>query len=412
MAHSAPEPMLLVPFSEQAFAKSHMGWYMSEKYDGWRLLYKSGKFYSRAGNELEVPATFYRDICALNLPQDVVLDGELWAGRGRFNEVGSRHQGGSGAEQLRYMVFDMPSVVGGFADRMKTLKEHFARATSQLCSLTMVDHELVAQDNVKYVKAELKRVTDAGGEGLVFRRPDDSYAFGERSPYFMKYKTYDTADAIVTDYYITPTTAAKAAEIGYVSSLVCYLVDQAEQQLDDKRNFFKLTWKSTNPPAIGSVIGIKYTQYTVNGLPKFPVFLGVRDAGAESSASSSSTETKATVKAKKAPKSRSAPAATETVTATETSVIVAKRATAMTVSEKTKTLDEWDAIGGYPLHPGESLWVQSTSKTREIYKITRPKAPGAKLYCSCPAWKYQRLSPAMRVCKHTIVIQGDHDDAV
>jgi DNA ligase 1 len=49
---------------------------MSEKLDGMRAIWKSGKLYSRNGNTIHFPDFFVK-----GWPEDS-LDGELWLGRG------------------------------------------------------------------------------------------------------------------------------------------------------------------------------------------------------------------------------------------------------------------------------------------------------------------------------------------
>ena len=53
---------------------SPTGWWMSEKFDGIRAYWDSArkKFFSRNGNELQVPDWFKE-----NMP-NIPLDGELW----------------------------------------------------------------------------------------------------------------------------------------------------------------------------------------------------------------------------------------------------------------------------------------------------------------------------------------------
>lgn len=69
-----------------------------------------------------------------------------------------------------------------------------------------------------------------------------------------------------------------------------------------------------------------------------------------------------------------------------------------------KTTDEWIKLCGYDLKPGESVMVKG--KKDEIYKVTRSKKIPESVYCSCPAWKYQRLNPVIRTCKHCVAVCG------
>ena len=48
------------------------GWYLSEKYDGIRVIWLNGKLYSRSGQEIKLP-----DEIRQNMP-NISLDGELW----------------------------------------------------------------------------------------------------------------------------------------------------------------------------------------------------------------------------------------------------------------------------------------------------------------------------------------------
>jgi hypothetical protein len=71
------------------------------------------------------------------------------------------------------------------------------------------------------------------------------------------------------------------------------------------------------------------------------------------------------------------------------------------------TVEEWEAEGGIILNPGESVFVKGTKDT---YKVTRGKADG--VYCSCAAWKFQRLNPLRRTCKHCEAVCGKEAEAL
>ena len=60
------------------------GWYMSEKFDGYRACYdpKDKQFYSRQNKPFNAPEWFLKA-----MPPKLV-DGELWAGRGSFSRNG------------------------------------------------------------------------------------------------------------------------------------------------------------------------------------------------------------------------------------------------------------------------------------------------------------------------------------
>ena len=57
------------------------GWWMSEKLDGVRAIWDGEHFRSRGGNIFHAPAWFKAGLPALP------LDGELFVGRGKFNDA-------------------------------------------------------------------------------------------------------------------------------------------------------------------------------------------------------------------------------------------------------------------------------------------------------------------------------------
>jgi predicted DNA-binding WGR domain protein len=70
-------------------------WWMSEKLDGLRAVWDGTKFLSRGGNTFYAPTEFTKDF-----PSDIILDGELFCGRGNFDVASSlvRSMGGTGRE--------------------------------------------------------------------------------------------------------------------------------------------------------------------------------------------------------------------------------------------------------------------------------------------------------------------------
>jgi hypothetical protein len=77
-----------------------------------------------------------------------------------------------------------------------------------------------------------------------------------------------------------------------------------------------------------------------------------------------------------------------------------------TTSEK--TIAQWQTFGGYVLANGEKVSVHGDSdKTYEVSKT----ANGDNIWCTCPAWKYQRKNPLVRTCKHCEAVCGASQEA-
>merc|ERR1719183_2218163 len=80
--------------------------------------------FSRLGNPISCPKPF------LDVLPDVALDGELFLGRGRFQELMSVVKNGANVgnangpwKDVTYVVFDLPQHGGKFEARMESLRD-------------------------------------------------------------------------------------------------------------------------------------------------------------------------------------------------------------------------------------------------------------------------------------------------
>ncbi len=235
------------------------GWWMSEKYDGLRGYWDGRKLWSRKGQAIQAPADFLA-----KLPKDVALDGELWMGRGQFEETISTVLSQTPDERwkrVRFMVFDAPQAKGTFEQRMEFLK---ATLPAENQFVKLVPQERC--QGTKHLLAERDRIVELGGEGLMLRKPESEYET-RRSPTLLKVKTHDDAEATVIAHL-----PGKGKYAGKLGSLRVRAVDGREFSVgtgftDAQR---------AEPPAIGVVITYRYRGLTDKGLPRFPSFLRVR----------------------------------------------------------------------------------------------------------------------------------------
>ena len=139
------------------------GWLMSEKLDGWRMMWNGSEFVSRQGVVFDAPEWFKKGMPTM------ALDGELFAGRGEFNAIQRRMS--EGWLGLTFEVFDVPEMVAPFRQRAKylqyiTLPSHVSLVRHERCR--DMQHMLVAAE----------AVIDEGGEGVVVRDPKAMYEAG------------------------------------------------------------------------------------------------------------------------------------------------------------------------------------------------------------------------------------------
>lgn len=239
------------------------GWWMSEKLDGVRAYWDGHNFISRQGNVFHAP-----DWYKAALP-DHPLDGELWMGRGKFQQTISivkRLDGGFQWENIRYMVYDAPHLEVSFEERMSFLKQVGALRQFVGGSFAqMLSHERV--QSKQHLLDELKRYVAAGAEGLMLRQPGSLYEVG-RSNTLLKVKQIDDAEATVIGY-----TEGKGRHKGVVGALQCRMSNGIEFDLGTGLN----DADRRNPPPIGSTVTYTYIGLTDDGKPKFAAFVAVRD---------------------------------------------------------------------------------------------------------------------------------------
>jgi DNA ligase 1 len=235
-------------------------WAVSEKYDGVRGYWDGRRLATRGGEPIAAPAWFTE-----RLPP-VPLDGELWAGRGQFaaavSTVRTQTPDDAAWKRLRYMVFDLPSHQGTYAERSASLAgmiPALGRDFILAVTSSRVGHEAE-------LRALLQRTVQAGGEGLMLHRLGGRYR-AARSRDLLKVKTGDDADAIVVAHE-----AGKGKHEGAMGAL---WVETPEGIRFKIGTGFPDALRR-NPPPVGSWISFRFRGETKAGVPRFASFLRVR----------------------------------------------------------------------------------------------------------------------------------------
>ena len=118
---------------DSKYSKPPKGWIMSEKFDGYRALFKYemidgelvGVFYSRTGKRFMCPQWFLDSMPPPDLLGDNILDGELWAGRDNFQLMGTVRKKEPIDEEwmdIQFYVYDITTIKDTFVERLKKLK--------------------------------------------------------------------------------------------------------------------------------------------------------------------------------------------------------------------------------------------------------------------------------------------------
>ncbi len=254
-----PRLMLAGEYSER-FALN--GVLVSEKFDGVRAYWDGRRLVTRGGNPINPPVWFIA-----GWPPHA-MDGELWAGRGGFEDAVStvRRQLPDDAawRGLRYMVFDLPDRGGPFEVRASAVQVAVAALNQPW--VQAVEHKPVT--DVAGLHALLDRTVAAGGEGLMLHRSSSVYAPG-RSAVLVKFKPFLDAEAQVMEHL---------PGMGRLQGSTGALVVEWPGADGVKPKRFKLGSGLTDavrrdPPPLGSWVTFRYRGLTEQGVPRFASYL-------------------------------------------------------------------------------------------------------------------------------------------
>ena len=236
-------------------------YWVSEKYDGVRGYWDGHTLRTRGGETVAAPAWF-----TANWP-NTPMDGELWAGRGRFSHAQStvRQQQPDDAawREMRFMVFDLPAHGGTFDHRLPALNK-LVESLDQPW-VQAVPQQRVASDAA--LQKLLLRTVRAGGEGLMLHRGASMYRAG-RSDDLIKVKTHEDAEAKVVAHL-----PGQGRHAGRLGALVVEMPSGQRFRLgagltDAERD---------HPPPVGSWVTYRFRGTHDSGVPRFASFVRVRD---------------------------------------------------------------------------------------------------------------------------------------
>ena len=235
---------------------------VSEKYDGVRAMWDGSLLHFRSGRQVHAPRWFLD-----KLPTQP-LDGELWLGRGRFEELSGFVRKTEPVDeewrQIGYMVFELPDAPGTFTERAQRIREVVGAARwPQLVA--------VLQTTIKDRGELMKRLDDVvrdGGEGLMLHLADAPYTTG-RSDVLLKLKPRMDTEAVVVGHI-----PGKGKYKGRLGAL--------QVETPEGRRFVIGTGFSDqvreHPPGIGATVTYTYRGLTSSGLPRFASYLRIWEA--------------------------------------------------------------------------------------------------------------------------------------
>mmetsp|Transcript_1539 Transcript_1539/g.3200 ORF Transcript_1539/g.3200 Transcript_1539/m.3200 type:complete len:320 (-) Transcript_1539:88-1047(-) len=240
------------------------GWLMSEKLDGMRAVWDGqGELWSRAGHKVCAPEYFKKD-----LPRGMILDGELFLGRGKFQDlmkICRKHFPDAEAwRKVTFVVFDAPLIHGGLRSRLQTAKEEAFNNSDSLPFARL--HPQTTCKGKEHVQKLLEEVQAGGGEGLMLRRAAALHRGGRTSD-LLKVKTQSEDEALVKGHQV-----GSGKNSGRMGAL--HVVNRNGKVFKIGTGFSDA--QRERPPPKGSVVTFKLMELTKDGIPRHPAFFRIR----------------------------------------------------------------------------------------------------------------------------------------
>ena len=268
------------------------GFFMSEKFDGYRACYDHSKkqFFSRQNKPFNAPEWFIKA-----MPPRLV-DGELWIGRNMFQEMGTVRKKIPIDEEwlnVTFQVYDLPDHPGTFKERLTELKRivkmtkdrwvtrrnNYEYPFNKLdCPVVVAKQVLVKDDS--HMDSVYQDIIKNGGEGIMLKDPNSPYE-GKRSNFLLKYKPNFDAEGIIIGYK-----PGQGKYSGMLGGFICQQLINHDTYMsideDEEHNFaisgmddsIRESYKKTHP--IGTIISYEHSGKTDKGKPRFARYTRIR----------------------------------------------------------------------------------------------------------------------------------------
>lgn len=267
-------PMLAHNFEDQK-ARLQYPVFVQPKLDGVRCLaYRDDDgqvvLSSRQGKPWNLPHVAAEVAKILPVGSTDVLDGEIYLHGVTFQSVTrmvKKHR--PETTSLKYMIYDViTDQAFTQSERINYLKGLFRG--HEFDTLMLVPTE-VANTEIEVYNIQ-KNYVSGGYEGAIVRKPHAPYKMNARSNDLLKVKSFLEEDFKIVGY---------KQGVGRFAGLVIWVCETAEGKTFDcvpKGSMEdKAEWFANADKYVGKLLSVKFFEYTEDGIPRFPVGLGIKE---------------------------------------------------------------------------------------------------------------------------------------
>ena len=277
--HKFFAPMLAKTLDDRVKQVLGRSAFIQPKLDGYRCTASAGGLRSRQGKPWDLPHIWEALRPFLEEDPDLVLDGELYNHglRDDFNTLGSLIKKGNRSPEeearvrstIQYHVYDLPSVPGGFRERVGTLHTLYGYAGGLDDPLydgpirLVETHPITTLDSIdRHYGAFMEQ----GYEGAMVRL-DEPYEAGKRSKSLLKLK-----DFLDGEFELVRVEEGEGNWAGYAKTAVVRLADGREQS-SGLRGSQEFTRRLMADWRRYTQVTVRYQNLTPDGFLRFPVIV-------------------------------------------------------------------------------------------------------------------------------------------
>lgn len=239
--------------------------YVQPKLDGVRIMVgrRDGEIVmmTRTGKPVVGMEQVLRDPAVADIQEGQWVDGEAYSPDLPFEEISGKFRKNSSCPELEFHVFDSFDL-NNLSETFEERRSRIAMWKNSVPTLLVESHR-IEEFHDKFVAK--------GYEGIIIREPHSVYEIGYRSRNLLKFKKFDTNEFKIVD--CEEGTAKDAGTAIFVCECAGGKFNvRPKGTLQTRKEY----WENRSE-YMGQLLTVKHQGVSVDGIPRFPVGLAVRN---------------------------------------------------------------------------------------------------------------------------------------